>query len=415
MYNLILVEDNPKLRLALKTGLEAESMQVVDGCASGEEALAYCLEAADKITKDFPDVALMDVQLAGEMNGIQAAVAIRREFPRFPVVFYSIQDDDQYYRDFRRSGILSHYAYVRKSNYLLPQMIIPLLKDAMAGRSFIDPEIESRVQEVRVKDENDPMTLLEPHEQAVAEMVARGLTNEQIAVRMGFRDKRTISRINGQIYLAWGLADTATDEKVARTRAALAVSLFNTITLLWLGLTVLLNAERRTLGLWVSGGMLLLGSVFFLSHSAILGHGSDLFSQGINFWWHLGWFPVVYLPLAWYAVMLWYSGYWSHPQSRLHLRHRAWFWLVVSLSIGGHRHAFYRQSLAYLPKAHPSQPGGDTLYRRDSSSGVGIYRVYRAVHQPVVGCAAPAGPIRAGDGEHRTPARPALAGLCRSP
>ena len=108
------------------------------------------------------------------MNGIAAAVAIRREFPRLPVVFYSIQDDDAYYRDFRRSGILSHYAYVRKSNYLLPQMIVPLLRDAVAGRSFIDPEIESRVQEVRHKDEQAPMALLEPNEQAVARMLAAG-------------------------------------------------------------------------------------------------------------------------------------------------------------------------------------------------------------------------------------------------
>jgi DNA-binding NarL/FixJ family response regulator len=163
----------------------------------------------------------MDVQLAGGMNGIQAAVAIRREFPRFPVVFYSIQDDDAYYRDFRRSGILSHYAYVRKSNYLLPEMILPLLKDANAGRSFIDAEIEARVHEVRLKDENDPMALLEPNEQTVARLLAQGLTNEQIAARLGFRDKRTISRTNGQIYAAWGLDINTTDEKVARTRAAI--------------------------------------------------------------------------------------------------------------------------------------------------------------------------------------------------
>jgi DNA-binding NarL/FixJ family response regulator len=165
----------------------------------------------------------MDVQLAGEMNGIQAAVAIRREFPRLPIVFYSIQDDDAYYRDFRRSGILSHYAYVRKSNYLLPQMIVPLLKDAVAGRSFIDPEVESRVQEVRHKDEQSPMALLEPNEQVVARMLAQGMTNEQIAARLGFRDKRTISRTNGQIYAAWGLSETTSDEKVARTRAAVIV------------------------------------------------------------------------------------------------------------------------------------------------------------------------------------------------
>lgn len=217
VLNLLLVEDNDNLREALRVGLEAtEALRVAQGVASGEAALAYCLA-------ERPDVILMDVQLAGEMDGIAAAVAIRREFPRLPVVFYSIQDDDAYYRAFRRSGILSHYAYVRKSNYLLPSMIVPLLRDAVAGHSFIDPDIESRVQEVRHKDEQSPMGVLEPNEQAVARMLAQGLTNEQIAARMGFKDKRTISRTNGQIYAAWGLADTTTDEKVARTRAALIV------------------------------------------------------------------------------------------------------------------------------------------------------------------------------------------------
>ncbi len=217
MLNLLMVEDNAKLRAALKTGLEATGQVcVVHDCDSGEAALAFCLQQP-------PEVILMDVRLAGALNGIEAAVEIRREFPRMPVVFYSIQDDDAYYRDFRRSGILSHYAYVRKSNYLLPQMIVGLLRDAVAGRSFIDPEIEARVQEVRHKDEHSPMNLLEPAEQAVVKLLAQGLTNEQIAARMKFRDKRAISRLNGQIYAVWGLADSATDEKVARTRASLIV------------------------------------------------------------------------------------------------------------------------------------------------------------------------------------------------
>jgi DNA-binding NarL/FixJ family response regulator len=225
MLNLLLVEDNARLVEALKVGLEATGeVRVVYDCNRGEAALEYCLSAsaeADGGPASMPDVALFDVQLAGELNGIQAAVALRREFPRFPVVFYSIQDQDAYYRDFRRSGILSHYAYVRKSNYLLPGMILPLLKDAIAGRSFIDPEIEARVQEVRLKDEQAPLDLLEPNEQIVARLLAQGLTNEQIAARLGFRDKRTISRTNGQIYVAWGLSENATDEKIARTRAVL--------------------------------------------------------------------------------------------------------------------------------------------------------------------------------------------------
>ncbi len=215
MIELMIVEDNERLRTALKTGFEAAGgIHVCADSGSGEEAIEL---AAGRP----PQAVLMDVRLAGVLNGIQTAIALRREIPRLPVVFYSIQDDDQYYRDFRASGILSHYAYVRKSNYLLPAMILPLIKDAIAGRSFIDPEIEDRVQEVRQLDEQDPLTLLEPNEMAVIRMIAQGLTNEQIASRMGFHDKRTISRTNGSIYAAWGLDDSTTDEKVARTRAAI--------------------------------------------------------------------------------------------------------------------------------------------------------------------------------------------------
>ena len=229
MLNLLLVEDNEKLRRAMRAGLEATGqVRVVHDCDSGEAALAYCLELPrpPRSLKTCEvcvalDVILMDVQLAGAMNGIQAAVAIRREYPRMPVVFYSIQDDDSFYRDFRSSGILTHYAYVRKSNYLLPSMLIPLLQDAVAGRSFVDPEIAERVQEVRLKDENNPLALLEPVEREVVRLLAQGMTNEQIAQKLGLRDARAVSRANGQIYAAWQLADTTTDEKVARTRAAM--------------------------------------------------------------------------------------------------------------------------------------------------------------------------------------------------
>ncbi len=214
MLNMLLVEDNESLSRALSVGLEAtREVQVICRVDSGEEALARCQAAP-------PDVVLMDVALAGQMNGIQAAIALRRQYPRLPVVFYSIQDDDSYYRDFLRSGLLSHYAYVRKSNYLLPDSIVPLLRDAVAGRSFIDPEIEARVQEVRHRDEYDPLQLLEPGEREVVALLAQGLTNEQIAERLGFADARAVSRTNGQIYAAWRLNETPTDEKVARTRAA---------------------------------------------------------------------------------------------------------------------------------------------------------------------------------------------------
>ena len=221
IINLLLVDDHGPLRKALREGLEAtEEVQVVGEAATGREALALAQELD-------MDVILMDVQLQdpqvgrNAMSGVAAAVAIRRERPRMPVVFYSIQDDDEYYREFRASGILTHYAYVRKSNYLLPGMLVPLLRDAINGRSLVDPEIEDRVQEVRDLDEQSPRALLEPNELRVVELMAQGMTNEQIATRLKFHDKRAVSRTNGRIYAAWGLSENSVDDKVARARATL--------------------------------------------------------------------------------------------------------------------------------------------------------------------------------------------------
>src|SRR5260370_38737874 len=110
--------------------------------------------------------------------------------------------------------------------------------------------------------------------------------------------------MTGQFFLDW---------------SALAVSLFNASLLIWLGLTVALNAERpRRAG---AGGLpgagwgtalialsLLLGGLFFVAHSALLTYDLNTVSRGLDFWWHLGWWPVIALPLAWYVLVLWYSG-----------------------------------------------------------------------------------------------------------
>src|SRR5439155_5763053 len=108
---------------------------------------------------------------------------------------------------------------------LLPSMLVPLLRDAVNGRSLVDPEIEDRVQEVRSLDEQSPRALLEPNELRVAALMAQGMTNEQIATRLNLHDKRAVSRTNGRIYAAWGLSETAVDDKVARARSTLIYTL----------------------------------------------------------------------------------------------------------------------------------------------------------------------------------------------
>ncbi len=78
------------------------------------------------------------------------------------------------------------------------------------------------------------------------------------------------------------------------------------------------------MGIWFAGGALLLACAFFVSHTAILALGLNLWSGGLEFWWRLGWIPVITLPFSWYGVALWYTGFWNQPRPRLYQRHRIW-------------------------------------------------------------------------------------------
>jgi len=117
--------------------------------------------------------------------------------------------------------------------------------------------------------------------------------------------------------------------------AAMGVSLNNTILLLWLGLSVLLNAERRGRAIWLIGGSLLLSSAFFVSHTVILALGlNPVYEASLDFWWHLGWIPVIVLPFGWYAMTLWYTGFWDDRSSGLYRRQRLWYYFAALLTMG---------------------------------------------------------------------------------
>ncbi len=114
----------------------------------------------------------------------------------------------------------------------------------------------------------------------------------------------------------------------------LAVSLFNTMALLWLGIVVVLSADRRTWGIWLAGGGLITGGIFFLTHTAILARGLRFASPELDALWHFGWLPIIVTPLAWYLIVLWYTGILdaraAAPRSL-----RVIHWLGVGASVGG--------------------------------------------------------------------------------
>jgi DNA-binding NarL/FixJ family response regulator len=79
---VLLVEDEPKLAFAVETLLETSgSCELVGTATAGTTAISMCAELR-------PDVVILDVRLA-ELDGISAAVEIRRVAPRTRIVIYS--------------------------------------------------------------------------------------------------------------------------------------------------------------------------------------------------------------------------------------------------------------------------------------------------------------------------------------
>ena len=134
--------------------------------------------------------------------------------------------------------------------------------------------------------------------------------------------------------------------------AIIAVSLFNAILLGWLGLTVLLNAARRDWGVWLGTIGLLLGSLFFISHTTIAAAGLFAFSwRSMIFWWTVGLIPVIMLPFAWYIIVLWFVGFWNKPRPHIFYRQRYPLLLTTLMLFAGMGALFIGTILLAIPLA----------------------------------------------------------------
>jgi anti-sigma regulatory factor (Ser/Thr protein kinase) len=95
--------------------------------------------------------------------------------------------------------------------------------------------------------------------------------------------------------------------QAAIAQAAIAVSVFNLMIYLWLGLTVLLNGNRQSRVTWVGGIGLLAAALFFLCHGALVGAGVPAGPSPVDIWWRLAWVPAFIAPYLWAATGLRYA------------------------------------------------------------------------------------------------------------
>jgi len=124
---VLLVDDHEEFLVVEARLLEAE-FDVVTTARSGQVALEEAARLA-------PDVLILDISMPG-LSGIEAARHLRAAGSLVKIVFLTVHSDPDYVRAGLEAGAT---AYVVKSR--LAADLIPALREALAGRSFVSPSV----------------------------------------------------------------------------------------------------------------------------------------------------------------------------------------------------------------------------------------------------------------------------------
>ena len=100
---ILLVEDEAIIAMGIKATLKKQGYEVLDTVSSGEEAIR-------KVAEGCPDLVLMDIELSGEMSGIEAARQIQKHFD-IPVVYLTAHTADTILQE---AKITEPYEYIFK-------------------------------------------------------------------------------------------------------------------------------------------------------------------------------------------------------------------------------------------------------------------------------------------------------------
>jgi len=163
---ILSVDDHALLRggIAALIGTQPD-MKVVAEAATGREAVQL-------FRTHRPDVTLMDIQMP-EVDGIDALMAIRSEFPDARVIVLTTYSGDVQAMRALKAGA---QAYLLKS--LLQKELLDTIREVHAGRKRIGPEVAAQLANHAVDD------ALTPREVAVLQLIAAGNSNKIIADRL---------------------------------------------------------------------------------------------------------------------------------------------------------------------------------------------------------------------------------------
>jgi DNA-binding NarL/FixJ family response regulator len=186
---VLIADDDDLMRAGLAELLLGDpEIEVVGRASTGREAV----ERARRLD---PDIVLMDVRMP-DLDGIEATRELARAAPRTRVLILTTFEQDDYIFGALRAGA---------SGFLLkrtkPEELIAAVHTVGSGESLLSPSVTRRVID-RVAQQPTPALAdqqklgeLTQREREVLEVIARGLSNQEIAAELGVEESTIRSHI----------------------------------------------------------------------------------------------------------------------------------------------------------------------------------------------------------------------------
>jgi DNA-binding NarL/FixJ family response regulator len=200
---VVLADDHAVVRKGIREFLEEDpAIRVVAEAEDGEEALSA-------ITREQPDVAVVDIQMP-RLNGLEVTRRARQARPGTRVLILTAYDDDPYIFSAIQAGA---------SGYLLKtagsEEIVRGVHAVAEGESALSPVVARRLVARASGQLSSKETVMEPlteRELEVLRLAAKGLGNKQIGSLLAISDRT----VQGHLAVVYGKLHVST-----RTEAVL--------------------------------------------------------------------------------------------------------------------------------------------------------------------------------------------------
>ena len=182
---LLIVEDDALFRDLLHVYLSGEDNLEVVGVASDGELAVELSKALN------PDVVIMDVELPGRLNGIEAGLEIKKASPETGILVLSGHNDRQYLSNVP-FGQAAGWSYLLKQSVADASALVRAIEGSASGLVVLDPEVIAGLRPT----EDSRLARLTRRQLEVLELIAQGYNNASIASKMKLEAKSVQNYIN---------------------------------------------------------------------------------------------------------------------------------------------------------------------------------------------------------------------------